>query len=143
MYFLLQFCRSINPAENKGVAIFAFGEGWHNYHHVFPWDYKTAELGRYKYNFTAAFIDFFAWIGWAYDLKTVSDKVVRDRVRRTGDGTWRNEKESSTAADATQMIANSMGMSGGGPWGWGDKDIPMGDAQVTQTLYPMISLHED
>jgi stearoyl-CoA desaturase (delta-9 desaturase) len=134
---------SINPAENKGVAIFAFGEGWHNYHHVFPWDYKTAELGRYKYNFTTAFIDFFAWIGWAYDLKTVSDKVVRDRVRRTGDGSWRNEKDSNTAADATQMIANSMGMSGGGPWGWGDKDIPMGDAQVTQTLYPMISLHED
>lgn len=39
------------------------GEGWHNYHHVFPWDYKTAELGNYRYNITTAFIDFFAKIG--------------------------------------------------------------------------------
>lgn len=139
---LFAFRRTINPAENKGVAIFAFGEGWHNYHHVFPWDYKTAELGRYKYNFTTAFIDFFAWIGWAYDLKTVSDKVVRDRVRRTGDGTWRNEKDQ--AANSAGSIASSIGgMAHGGPWGWGDKDIPLTDSQVTQTLYPLIALHED
>lgn len=29
--------RYISPAENRGVAFFALGEGWHNYHHVFPW----------------------------------------------------------------------------------------------------------
>lgn len=39
------------------------GEGAHNYHHVFPWDYKTAELGMYKVNLTCAVIDFFAKIG--------------------------------------------------------------------------------
>ena len=62
------------------------GEGWHNYHHVFPWDYKTAELGNYTLNFTTAFIDFFAWLGLAYDRKTVPKKMVCDRVLRTGDG---------------------------------------------------------
>ncbi|XP_067619643.1 acyl-CoA Delta-9 desaturase-like [Eurosta solidaginis] len=87
----------INPSENKSVALFAFGEGWHNYHHVFPWDYKTAELGGYSLNLTKAFIDFFAKIGWAYDLKTVSPDIIEKRVKRTGDGTH-----------AT--------------WGWGDKD---------------------
>lgn len=35
------------------------------------------------------FIDFFAWLGWATDLKTVSDEVVKARVLRTGDGTHR------------------------------------------------------
>lgn len=89
----------INPAENKGVAIMALGEGWHNYHHVFPWDYKTAELGNYRYNFTTAFIDFFAKIGWAYDLKSVSTDMVKKRVERTGDGSHEL-------------------------WGWGDKDQP-------------------
>jgi stearoyl-CoA desaturase (Delta-9 desaturase) len=79
------------------VAAFAFGEGWHNYHHVFPWDYKTAELGNYRLNLTTAFIDFFAKIGWAYDLKSVSDEIVEKRVLRTGDGTHTT-------------------------WGWGDKD---------------------
>ncbi|XP_059611867.1 acyl-CoA Delta-9 desaturase-like isoform X2 [Phlebotomus argentipes] len=87
----------INPSENRGVAMFAFGEGWHNYHHVFPWDYKTAELGNYRLNTTTAFIDLFAKIGWAYDLKTVSSDIIEKRVKRTGDGTHNL-------------------------WGWGDKD---------------------
>lgn len=39
-------------------------------------DYKTAELGNYRMNLTTAFIDFFAKIGWAYDLKTVSKEIV-------------------------------------------------------------------
>lgn len=89
--------RYINPSQNKGVALFALGEGWHNYHHVFPWDYKAAEFGNYKLNFTTAFIDFFAKIGWAYDLKSVSEDMVKKRVERTGDGSHEL-------------------------WGWGDKD---------------------
>ncbi|XP_039305445.1 acyl-CoA Delta(11) desaturase isoform X2 [Solenopsis invicta] len=89
--------RHINPAENKGVAMLTLGEGWHNYHHVFPWDYKAAELGNYRLNFTTAFIDFCAKIGWAYDLKTVSEETIRKRVERTGDGSHEL-------------------------WGWGDKD---------------------
>jgi stearoyl-CoA desaturase (delta-9 desaturase) len=100
--------RFINPAENLSVAVFALGEGWHNYHHVFPWDYKTAELGNYHANFTTAFIDFFSRIGWAYDLKTVSISMVKKRVERTGDGSHEI-------------------------WGWGDKDLSqedMDDAQV-------------
>lgn len=51
------------------MALFAFGEGWHNFHHVFPWDYKTSEFGDYKFNISTGFIDFFAKIGWARDRK--------------------------------------------------------------------------
>lgn len=87
----------INPAENVTVAILAMGEGWHNYHHTFPWDYKTAEMGKYSVNFTAAFIDFMAKIGQAYDLKTVSPDMIKKRVERTGDGSHEL-------------------------WGWGDPD---------------------
>jgi stearoyl-CoA desaturase (delta-9 desaturase) len=78
--------RGINPAENRVVAFLTSGEGWHNYHHVFPWDYKAAELGNYNMNSTKAVIDFFAWIGWAYDLKTVPERIIFSRARRTGDG---------------------------------------------------------
>ncbi|KAI5702556.1 acyl-CoA Delta(11) desaturase-like isoform X3 [Diaphorina citri] len=102
----------ISPAENLGVAIFAMGEGWHNYHHVFPWDYKTSELGTYGTNFTTAFIDFFARIGWAYDLKTVSSDMVRTRAQRTGDG------------------------SHGDVWGWGDKDMSAEDKQDATVVHP-------
>lgn len=64
---LLTNRRYISPVENLCVAIAALGEGWHNYHHVFPWDYKTSEFGEYKYNITTGFIDTFAKYGWAYD----------------------------------------------------------------------------
>lgn len=80
----------------------ALGEGWHNYHHVFPWDYKTAELGDYSANTTTAFIDFFSKLGWAYDLKTVSNDLIKRRAQRTGDGSHP-------------------------VWGWNDKDLPTED----------------
>lgn len=55
--------------ESLPVAIAALGEGWHNYHHVFPWDYKTGELGSYMFNLTTLLIDLMAKIGWARERK--------------------------------------------------------------------------
>ncbi len=78
--------RHINSTENSFVALGTLGEGWHNYHHTFPWDYKAAELGVYSMNFTTLVIDFFAWTGLAYDLRTVSKTVVYNRIAKTGDG---------------------------------------------------------
>ncbi|KAF5282993.1 hypothetical protein FQA39_LY04864 [Lamprigera yunnana] len=78
--------KNIMPAENLGVAIVALGEGWHNYHHTFPWDYKTAELWKYNVNLTALWIDIFAKIGWAYDLKTASKQLIQAVALRRGDG---------------------------------------------------------
>ncbi|KPJ16367.1 Acyl-CoA Delta(11) desaturase [Papilio machaon] len=67
------------------------GEGFHNYHHSFPWDYKAGELGNNWLNFSTSTIDFFAKLGWAYDLKTASGEVVEARIKRTGDGTYKGE----------------------------------------------------
>jgi stearoyl-CoA desaturase (delta-9 desaturase) len=72
--------RSISPTDNVGVSFITFGEGWHNYHHVFPWDYKAAELGNYRFNVTTVFIDFCAYLGLAYDLKTVSDNMIKKHI---------------------------------------------------------------
>ncbi len=65
------------------------GEGWHNYHHVFPWDYKTAEVGGYSTNISTLVIDFFAWMNLAFDLRTVPESVIRNRVeKKGGDGSY-------------------------------------------------------
>lgn len=96
LYGYHPYDRKILPAENRVVSALALGEGWHNYHHTFPWDYKTAELGDYGLNITTAFIDFFALIGWAYDLKQPSPKLVQKVVQQRGDGShaeWRRVKE--------------------------------------------------
>lgn len=52
---------------------------------VFPCDYKTSELGDYLFNFKTVLIDFFATIGWAYDLKSVDQKVINSRMARTSE----------------------------------------------------------
>ncbi|XP_040154102.1 stearoyl-CoA desaturase 5 isoform X1 [Anopheles arabiensis] len=77
----------IRPAENRAVSIVSMGEGWHNYHHVFPWDYKAAEMGHYSVNVTTFWLDVFAKIGWAYDLKEPSKELVRRTLEKYGDGT--------------------------------------------------------
>lgn len=103
--------RNISPVENIAVSIAALGEGWHNYHHVFPWDYKTGELGSYSLNITTCFIDTFAKLGWAYDLKYVTPEMVERRAQRSGDGSH------SSAV-----------------WGHGDKDIPREDQMELEKM---------
>lgn len=80
---------SIKATENLFVSAVAGGEGWHNYHHSFPWDYKAAELGNNYLNPTTYLIDCFAKIGWAYDLKTASSAVIREKVLTSGDSSHR------------------------------------------------------
>ncbi|XP_065580843.1 acyl-CoA Delta-9 desaturase-like isoform X1 [Artemia franciscana] len=76
----------IAPTESKLVTFFTLGEGWHNYHHTFPQDYRSGELGGKRANLTTLLIDFFFLLGQVYDRKTVSDEHVLKRSKRTGDG---------------------------------------------------------
>ena len=47
-----------NPAENPWVAILSVGEGWHNWHHKYPFDYAASEFGvASQFNPTKLFID--------------------------------------------------------------------------------------
>ncbi|XP_049868594.1 acyl-CoA Delta-9 desaturase-like [Pectinophora gossypiella] len=111
MFGTKPYDKNINPVENKSVALVVFGEGFHNYHHTFPWDYKTAELGGYSLNLTKMFIDTMAKLGLAYDLKTVSHEVIEKRVKRTGDGSH-------------------------DVWGWDDKDVPAEHKEITTIVNP-------
>ncbi|KDR15981.1 acyl-CoA Delta(11) desaturase-like isoform X2 [Zootermopsis nevadensis] len=101
--------KRICPSENFFVSLLTLGEGWHNFHHVFPWDYKTSEIGYNRINPTTHFIDFCARIGLAYDLKTVPTSMVKRRVQRTGDGTHEL-------------------------WGWGDADMSEAEKKMVQVV---------
>ncbi|XP_051160805.1 acyl-CoA Delta(11) desaturase-like [Leptopilina boulardi] len=76
--------RTIAPSENKFVSLVALGEGWHNYHHSFPYDYKCAELGKYSLNYSTFLLDMFAKIGWAYDLKQPSKELIIAVMEKKG-----------------------------------------------------------
>lgn len=118
--------KNISPTNSTFVGIAAVGEGWHNYHHVFPWDYKTSELGVYSTNLTTAVIDFFAWIGWAYDLKSVSDDLIKKRVLRTGDGSHQYSEE-RLREKMVDYINNLDHENEQVVWGWDDVDMKEDD----------------
>ncbi|XP_076016460.1 stearoyl-CoA desaturase b [Genypterus blacodes] len=81
--------RTINPRENRLVAFSAIGEGFHNYHHTFPFDYSTSEFGC-KLNLTTAFINLMCFLGLARDLKKASKEAIRGRIQRTGEASFKS-----------------------------------------------------
>ncbi|XP_030369653.1 stearoyl-CoA desaturase 5 [Scaptodrosophila lebanonensis] len=104
--------KNIMPVEAPLVSLVALGEGWHNYHHVFPWDYKTGEFGSYTLNITTGFIDFCARIGLASGRKFVSPDMIKRRAAKCGDG---SRFLSDDYAHKDQV------------WGFGDRDLPRED----------------
>jgi len=71
----------INPAENTWVSLATGGEGWHNWHHVFPSDYSASEFGwAGQFNGTTLFIDTMALLGLVTDRKRsyAKGKRVKD-----------------------------------------------------------------
>lgn len=72
----------IPPAENPYVYVVTMGEGYHNYHHKFPFDYATSELNL-KFNYARDFIDLMAKWVLAYDLKRVTDETIRAVKEKT------------------------------------------------------------
>ncbi|KAJ8668376.1 hypothetical protein QAD02_010039 [Eretmocerus hayati] len=84
--------QSIAPVENFIVAVFALGEGWHNYHHTFPYDYRASEVGKGLINPTTHLIDLFSKIGWAYDCKVPSESLLKMTIVKRGNGTHEYSK---------------------------------------------------
>lgn len=75
----------IRPTENRLVIYLSLGEGNHNYHHVFPWDYRSCDKKAWEsFNPSTLMIDFLESIGMAYDLKIASDTVVQGTIERKG-----------------------------------------------------------
>lgn len=121
-----------SASDNRLVSFFAVGEGWHNYHHAFPWDYKAAEFG-WRLNVSTMFIDFFAWLGWAYDLKTVSNKSLQDRIIRTGNISNHNNNlkgENKCDPDKPEGPLTSQEAF----WGWNDEQLPKELKDITTVL---------
>jgi stearoyl-CoA desaturase (delta-9 desaturase) len=120
--------KNLKASEFRQFAWFA-GEWWHNFHHAFPWDYKMSEQVHWELAFIWKLIDFFAYIGLAYDLKTVSQDMIKKRVLRTGDGTHPYsimEKNNNREETSKQTKTNTH------YWGWDDEDVTNSDKKLTE-----------
>ena len=86
LYGYQMYDKTLEPRENRFVIYTSLGEGYHNYHHTFPWDYSASEHGWQRcFNPATCFIDVCTFFGLAYDLRKADSKMVQMRVERTGD----------------------------------------------------------
>ena len=77
---------SIYSAENPVVSLLAVGEGWHNWHHKYPFDYAASEFGvSHQYNPTKFLIDTWCFLGLASN-------------RRSAHGAWNHLKRKKEVA---------------------------------------------
>ncbi|KAK9468635.1 hypothetical protein V1512DRAFT_219869 [Lipomyces arxii] len=64
-----------SPRDHFLTALVTFGEGYHNFHHEFPSDYRNA-IKWYQYDPTKWAIWILEKVGLAYDLKTFSQNAI-------------------------------------------------------------------
>ncbi|CAI4473206.1 BBM_1a_G0019590.mRNA.1.CDS.1 [Saccharomyces cerevisiae] len=67
------------PRDNWITAIVTFGEGYHNFHHEFPTDYRNA-IKWYQYDPTKVIIYLTSLVGLAYDLKKFSQNAIEEAL---------------------------------------------------------------
>lgn len=71
------------PAENPIVAFFSAGEGWHSWHHKYPYDYAASEFGiTSQFNPSKLLIDFLSAVGLVRGRKRATDAWALGRARR-------------------------------------------------------------
>ncbi|CAK7892521.1 acyl-CoA desaturase 1 [[Candida] anglica] len=63
------------PRDHVVTALVTFGEGYHNFHHEFPSDYRNA-LKWYQYDPTKVVIWMLSKVGLAWNLKTFSQNAI-------------------------------------------------------------------
>jgi len=74
------------PSENPLVSFCSIGEGWHNWHHKYPFDYAASEFGiSTQFNPSKLIIDLMASIGQVTDRKSAHAAWVMGRARRDRD----------------------------------------------------------
>lgn len=98
MYGNRPYDKNITPRQNIYTAICSLGEGWHNYHHAFPYDYRASEF-PYMINMTTVIIDIFAKIGWVYDRKAVSKEAIEKKKLRSGENWQHNHNHHQKVVD--------------------------------------------
>ena len=69
-----------NTARDNGVlALFTWGEGYHNYHHLFQWDYRNG-IRWYQWDPTKWLISGAKFVGLARSLKRVPEFQIRQAL---------------------------------------------------------------
>ncbi len=65
--------------DNPILAFLTFGEGYHNFHHAFQYDYRNA-IKWWQFDPTKWLIKLLHWCGLAYNLKKIPDDKIAKAI---------------------------------------------------------------
>jgi stearoyl-CoA desaturase (delta-9 desaturase) len=65
--------------DNDLLALFTYGEGYHNFHHQFQWDYRNG-IRWWQFDPTKWWIAGWSWLGIAGKLKRVPEFKIRSAM---------------------------------------------------------------
>ncbi len=98
------YSKEHSAVNNALLAVFTFGEGYHNYHHTFPSDYRNG-VRWYQYDPTKIVIWCLAKIGVVRNLRKVElplikrkmiledQRVVLEKIKNIGQQKWKDLEE--------------------------------------------------
>ncbi len=70
------YCLENSSRDNGWLAPITYGEGYHNFHHTWAWDYRNG-YRWWQYDSTKWILNLLAWFGLVRGLKRVPDAVVK------------------------------------------------------------------
>ena len=62
--------------DNDIVAFFTYGEGYHNFHHLYQWDYRNG-IRWWQYDPTKWWIAAWSWVGATSKMKRVPEFLIQ------------------------------------------------------------------
>lgn len=62
--------------DNDFIALLTYGEGYHNFHHLFQWDYRNG-VRWWQFDLTKWWIAVWSWFGQARNLKRAPEFRIR------------------------------------------------------------------
>ncbi len=69
------YSRDSSARDNTLLALVTYGEGYHNYHHAFQWDYRNG-IRCWHFDPTKWMIKLFSLVGLTYDLKRCNHEQI-------------------------------------------------------------------
>ncbi|GEQ71616.1 hypothetical protein JCM33374_g5301 [Metschnikowia sp. JCM 33374] len=91
------------PRDHALTALVTFGEGYHNFHHEFPSDYRNA-LKWYQYDPTKISIWAMSKVGLAWNLKTFSQNAIEQGLYQQQQKKLNRMKEKLNWGAAVQSL---------------------------------------
>lgn len=73
------YARELSAVDNFIMAFLTFGEGYHNYHHAFPSDYRNG-IRWYHFDPTKWLISILNKLGMAYELRKMDQSAIHRKI---------------------------------------------------------------